>query len=226
MGSLLLGLPEEEKWRMRCWALLPGIQWQDVWEWSKATLQGSDGALGSISLPRGGWTLNGLPREVGSALDKMPQLLLSLECQALGPGDHCSSLTAELFCSSWFLFWVGTSFFQLLPLQSVLKTREMHISLCSLSTLYSLSSSVMEKPLGPFFCVSDSRVLPLYSFCFRSNPGFCFWISLKIPVAYSGSCHDLPASESKAFSILMASRNLKKNLFFYPVASQLCAPAF
>ena len=31
-----LQLPEEGTGRGRCWALLPGVQWWDVWEWFKA----------------------------------------------------------------------------------------------------------------------------------------------------------------------------------------------
>jgi len=31
-----LQLPEEGTWGRSCWALLPGTQWQDTWEWFKA----------------------------------------------------------------------------------------------------------------------------------------------------------------------------------------------
>ena len=50
-----LKLPEEERWRGRCWSLLPGIQCQEVWEWLKATSLrgGSDLTWVNLSLPRG-----------------------------------------------------------------------------------------------------------------------------------------------------------------------------
>ena len=53
-----LQLPEEGTWRGRCWALSPGIQWQDVWEQLKAA-PGEDqmGHEEEFLYPEGGQTL-------------------------------------------------------------------------------------------------------------------------------------------------------------------------
>lgn len=60
-------LPEEVKWRGRCWSLHPCNWWQDSSGWQSCANRGSDWILGKISLQRGWWNRNKISSEMADA---------------------------------------------------------------------------------------------------------------------------------------------------------------
>lgn len=145
----------------------------------------------------------------------------SLQCQALGPGDHCRSLTAELFCSCWLLF-LSEDFLFPAAATPVCSQRECRY-LCAVWVLATawpphwcknyLAHSFV--PLTPESCICVPSALDLIQ---------------DFPQDSSCTLRFMPWFTSLWEQGLFYShgfQKLKKYMYlFIPVPSKLCAPAF
>lgn len=151
---------------------------------------------------RGTWTV---------PLIKCLSFCSCLECQALGPGDHCRFLTAELFCSFCLFLFLSEDF--LFPAAATPHCSQRGCRfLSAVWVLCTAWPSQWSRNHLAHSSVSLTAVLHLYSFCFRSNPGHCFCITLRIQI--HAMIYQPPRARALLFSWL--SETWKIFIYIYP----------